>query len=131
VNTGEIGAMGGKETGEPWTVGIQHPRNADAYVALASLLDCCMATSGDYATRFTDDYVRHHIFDPANGQSPWELASATVTAPAGLDADGLATAILVLGHEKGLKLLRTFPKAEAFLVLKDGQTVSTPGFPAT
>ncbi|HEY5912494.1 MAG TPA: FAD:protein FMN transferase [Verrucomicrobiae bacterium] len=130
VNTGEIGAIGRKETGEPWTVGIQHPRKPDAYVALASLVDCCMATSGDYATRFSDDYVRHHIFDPANGESPQELASATVTAPAGLDADGLATAILVLGREKGLKLLQAFPKAEAFLVLKDGQTVSTPGFPA-
>jgi thiamine biosynthesis lipoprotein len=129
VNTGEIGAIGRKETGEPWTVGIQHPRQPDAYVALASLVDCCMATSGDYATRFSDDYVRHHIFDPATGQSPRELASVTVTAPAGLDADGLATAILVLGLEKGLKLLQAFPKAEAFLVLKDSQTVSTPGFP--
>jgi len=130
VNTGEIGAIGRKETGEPWTVGIQHPRQPDAYVALASLVDCCMATSGDYAARFSDDYVRHHIFDPANGKSPKESASVTVTAPAGLDADGLATAILVLGRDKGLKLLRTFPKAEAFLVFKDGQTVSTPGFPA-
>ncbi len=51
-----------------------------------------------------------------------------MTAPAGLDADGLATAILVPGREKGLKLLRAFPKAEAFHVFKDGQTVSTPGF---
>ncbi len=90
-----------------------------------------MANSGDYATRFSDDYVRHHFFDPASGQSPQELASTTVTALAGLDADGLATAILVPGREKGLKLLRAFPKAEAFLGFKDGQTVNTPGFLTT
>ena len=63
-----------------------------------------MATSGDYATRFDDEYRRHHIFNPATGGSPTELASATIVAPSGLDADGLATAVMVLGQERGLKL---------------------------
>jgi thiamine biosynthesis lipoprotein len=129
VNTGEIGAMGRKEGGEPWTLGIQHPRRPDAYVALARLSDCCMATSGDYATRFDDEYRRHHIFNPATGGSPTELASATIVAPSGLDADGLATAVMVLGQERGLKLLESYSGAEAFLVLKDGATIMTPRFP--
>lgn len=129
VNTGEMGAMGRKEGGTPWSVGIQHPRKPSAYVALANLTDCCLATSGDYATRFSDDYLRHHIFDPATGRSPRELASATVVATAGLEADGLSTAIMVLGRERGLKLLQSFPGAEAFLVLKDGLTIITPRFP--
>jgi thiamine biosynthesis lipoprotein len=129
VNTGEIGALGRKETGEPWTVGVQHPRRQDAYVELARLVDCCMATSGDYATRFSDDLVEHHIFDPATGCSPRELASATVVAPTGLDADGLSTAIMVVGRERGIKLLASFPGAEAFLVFKDGRSVTTPNFP--
>jgi len=129
VNTGEIGAMGFKEGRDSWVAGIQHPRQADAYVALTRLTDCCLSTSGDYATGFDDDRVRHHIFDPATGGSPGELASATVVAASGLDADGLSTAIMVLGAEGGLRLLRSYSGAEAFLVLKDGRTVMTPGFP--
>jgi thiamine biosynthesis lipoprotein len=129
VNTGEIGAVGRKEGGDPWTVGIQHPRQPNAYLALAKLENRCMAASGDYATRFSDDYLRHHIFDPTTGRSPQELASVTVVATTGLDADGLATAVLVLGQDQGLKLVSLFPRAEAFLVLKDGRTVRTPSFP--
>jgi len=129
VNTGEIGAMGCKEGGAAWTLGIQHPRKSDAYVALARLSDCCLATSGDYASRFSDDFLRHHIFDPVTGRSPQELASVTVVAPAGLDADGVSTAVMVLGPERGLKLLESFPGAEAFLVLKDNRTIMTPQFP--
>ncbi len=129
VNTGEIGAMGHKEANQPWSVGIQHPRKPGAYAALATLKDCCMATSGDYATRFSDDYLRHHIFDPATGQSPRGLASVTVTAATGLDADGLATAIMVVGRERGLNLLHSFPGAEVFLITKDGRTIRTARFP--
>ncbi len=129
VNTGEIGALGRKEGGKLWEVGIQHPRVPEAYIGLARLADCCMATSGDYATRFTDDYRSNHIFNPATGQSPRELASATVVARTGLEADALATAVLVLGSEKGLNLLQSYSGAEAFLVLKDGLTRRTPGFP--
>jgi thiamine biosynthesis lipoprotein len=131
VNTGEIGAMGCKEDGVPWTLGIQHPRRPDAYAALVRLSDCCMATSGDYATAFSNDFLRHHIFDPATGRSPQELASVTVVAPSGLDADGASTAVMVMGAKRGMKLLESFPGAEAFLVLKDGRTIKTPRFPET
>lgn len=127
VNTGEVGAMGRKEGGECWKLGIQHPRVQEAYVGLAKLEDCCMATSGDYATRFSEE--QNHIFDPGTGRSPRELSSATVVARTGLDADALATAILVVGREKGLQLLASLPGAEGFLVCKDGQTSYTPGFP--
>jgi thiamine biosynthesis lipoprotein len=88
-----------------------------------------MATSGDYATRFSDDYVRHHIFNPATGQSPPELASVTVLAPSGLLADGLSTAILVLGQVRGFQLLRSFPGTEALVINKDGRTAQTANFP--
>ncbi|MBI4660408.1 MAG: FAD:protein FMN transferase [Verrucomicrobia bacterium] len=129
VNTGEIGAMGRRADGKPWTIGIQHPRRKDAFVALANLENCCMATSGDYASAFDDDYLRHHIFDPATGQSPRELSSVTITAPSGTDADALSTTVFVLGAENGLRLLAEFPKAEAFLVRKDGGIIKTRGFP--
>jgi thiamine biosynthesis lipoprotein len=129
ANTGELGAISHKPEGETWRIGIQHPRNPDAYVALAELDDRFLATSGDYETKFSEDFSSNHIFDPATGRSPTTLSSVTVIAPTGLDADALSTAIFVLGPDKGLELARSRPGVEALMVLKDGDLVSTPSFP--
>ena len=37
INIGEHAPLGESAAGDPWTVGIQHPRHEDAYVALADL----------------------------------------------------------------------------------------------
>jgi thiamine biosynthesis lipoprotein len=129
ANTGEFGAISHKPEGETWRIGIQHPRIPDAYVALAALDDCFLATSGDYETKFSEDFSSNHIFDPATGRSPTLLSSVTVIAPTGLDADALSTAIFVLGPDKGLELAESRSGVEAFMVLKDGVLVSTPNFP--
>ncbi len=129
VDTGEIGTLGDKADGQPWTVGIQHPRCHDAYVDLADLKDRCLATSGDYATTFTDDRRDNHLFDPRTGRSPVAFSSVTVAAPTALEADALSTAVSVLGAEDGLRLVRGIPGADAMVVLKDGNTIATEGFP--
>ena len=129
VNTGEIGTIGRRADGKPWSVGIQHPRRSDAYIALASLDGRCMATSGDYATSFTSDFLYNHIFDPATGRSPREVCSVSVVADSGADADALATAVFVLGREKGLRLIERLARTEAMLVFKDGRAIATRGFP--
>lgn len=127
VDVGELGPAGPKPQGEPWRVGIQHPREPDGFVAMAKLADRCLATSGDYATRFGDR--DHHIFDPATGHSPVELASASIVARTAMEADALSTAVFVLGVERGRRLIRETPDADALLVRKDGSTVATEGFP--
>lgn len=129
VNSGEIATAGEKAPGKPWTVGIQHPRRPDAYLALAALSGRCMSTSGDYETTFTDDRLYNHIFDPATGRSPTVFSSVTVVAPTATQADALSTAIFVLGEEKGMRLVRQTAGVDALVVLKDGRTVATQGFP--
>ena len=37
INTGEVAMLGRNADGKPWTAGIQHPRRADAYVAVTEL----------------------------------------------------------------------------------------------
>ena len=69
------------------------------------------------------------IFDPATGRSPTALASVSVAAPTAVEADALSTAVFVLGVERGLALVRSTDGADAFLVLKDGRTLATEGFP--
>jgi thiamine biosynthesis lipoprotein len=129
IDTGELLGLGRKEGGEPWRVGIQHPRQDEAYLALLDLDGRSLATSGDYATAFSADRSLNHIFDPATGRSPPHFSSVTVAAPSGMEADALSTAIFVLGPERGLDLVRRSPGTDALLVLKDGRTLSTPGFP--
>jgi thiamine biosynthesis lipoprotein len=130
VNTGEIGTAGGKTEAEAWTAGIQHPRRADAYLALAKLSGRCLATSGDYATSFSEDRRDNHLFDPHTGRSPDVFSSVSVAAASALQADALSTAVFVLGLERGVELVRSTPGADALFVLKDGRTLATEGFPA-
>ena len=130
VNAGEIGSVGGKTNTQPWTAGIQHPREPDAYSSVISLDGRSLATSGDYETTFTDDFSRNHIFDPRTGQSPLELASVSIVAPSGLQADAVSTAAMVLGAERTMSLVRSLSRVDAFLVLKSGDVLRTPGFPA-
>jgi len=132
ANTGEFAALSHKPEGGNWRIGIQHPRVPEAYVALAALAaldDRFLATSGDYETKFSDDFSTHHIFDPATGRSPTTLSSVTVIAPMGMEADALSTAIFVIGPDNGLRLAASRRGVEVLMVLKDGELVSTPNFP--
>jgi thiamine biosynthesis lipoprotein len=129
VDAGEISALGDKPAGEPWTVGIQHPRREDAYISLTWLNGLCLATSGDYATTFSGDFRFNHLFDPKTGVSPTELASVSVAAKTATQADALSTAVFVLGAERGMELIGATPAADALFVLKDGRTRATRDFP--
>lgn len=129
VDTGEINSLGSKPETAGWKVGIQHPRREDAYLALAQLQGRCLATSGDYATPFSADLKAHHIFDPHTGRSPEQLASVSIAARTGMEADALSTALFVLGPARGLRLLQQTPGTDALLVNKAGATQRTQNFP--
>ena len=129
VDLGELAGIGSSESGDPWKAGIQHPRVDDAFLALAPLEDRCLATSGDYATSFTSDFAAHHIFDPRTGLSPTELASVSVFAPSAIEADGISTALMTLGIERGVAYLLQKRDVDALFVTKDGRMTKTAGFP--
>lgn len=90
-----------------WRVGIQTPAAPPGDAAQTLLLkDQCLATSGAYRQHFARDGKDFaHVIDPATGR-PIEhrLASVSVIHPSAAQADGFATALLVLGPEKGRTL---------------------------
>jgi len=129
VDTGELAGIGARRDGDPWRVGIQHPRRPEAYISLAHLDGRALATSGDYVTSFSADLAHHHIFDPATGDSPPQLAALTVAAATGIEADMLSTAAFVLGLGAGRELIASTPGADALFVDKDGRVLATSGFP--
>ena len=76
------------------------------------------------------DYLHHHIFDPAVGDSPQELASVTVMAPTAMLADGLSTACMVLGRERAALLAASLPGVDLLAIDKQGRQWRSAGFPA-
>ena len=109
VDTGEFGASGAHPDGNPWRLGLADPRDPATVAEVIAPFTGFAATSGDYNMSFSEDRADHHIFDPATGRSPPSLASVTVTAPAGLVADGLSTACMVLGRARGAALVAAHP----------------------
>jgi FAD:protein FMN transferase len=119
----------GDRRGRPWTIGVRHPRHADALVALLPLEDTAISTSGDYERYFDDrDGVRcHHIVDPASGVSPAAVHSVTVLAADGLTCEALSKTIFVQGAERGLRTLERFPGADAIVVDAAGRLLGSKG----
>jgi len=129
LNTGEIGVSGRRNGHEDWTAGIADPRREGAYVALLKPLSGILATSGDYATAFTDDFSAHHIFDPNTLRSPTQMASVSVLTQSGARADALATAMMVMPAAESLALADRVGDVEVLLVSKRGEISRTSGFP--
>lgn len=128
LDAGEFAGRGRKRPHKPWTLGVRDPRDAEALTATLYVNGCGVATSGDYETTFTPDYRHHHIFDPALGDSPAELASVTVMAPSSMLADGLSTAFMVMGRDKAAALAASLPAIDLLTVDKQGREWSSPGF---
>ena len=106
---GDLYLGGLNAQGEPWSVGIRHPRHEGELIARLRVSNQAVCTSGDYE-RLTPGATtahrnEHHILDPRTGASPRGVASATVVASGAMLADALATAAFVLGPEDGIELL--------------------------
>jgi thiamine biosynthesis lipoprotein len=125
---GDLVAGGSREGGEPWRVGIRHPREGLSLQARFEARNVAVATSGDYMQPYTDDYAQHHIVDPRNGRSSPELASSTVIAPNAATADALATLTLALDARAGRALLESLPGCEGYFVSKRLEVTRTSGF---
>lgn len=104
---GEIKTKGRNSENQDWRIGIESPITHQRKIQMMiGLQDIGMATSGDYRNYFTTNSVRYsHIIHPKTGKPvTHELTSVTVLHPSTMTADAMATAILVLGPEKGLAL---------------------------
>lgn len=124
VDTGEFGARGTHPDGRAWRLGVVSPRDTTRLAFTIDPFRRFAATSGDYETFFSPDLKDHHIFDPRTGYSPRDWSSITVQASSGLEADGLSTALFVLGHERGRALLAARPGSSARYFAKDGSDLS-------
>lgn len=117
---GEIRSKGVKPEGESWQVAIESPAGGhDVAKKIIPADNIAIATSGDYRNYFEKNGVRYsHTINPLTGRPvTHRLVSVTVIDKTTTMADGLATAITVLGPDKGLQFAQDNGIA-AYLMVK-------------
>ena len=120
---GDIRCFGMPSKGKKhWLIGLQNPNiekditSLDVVLKL-KLTNGAIATSGDYQQYVLIEGKRQsHIMDRSTGKSAEGLSSVTVISDNATDADALATAVSVIGPEKGLALIEKVPRTEAILI---------------
>jgi thiamine biosynthesis lipoprotein len=113
---GDVGFLGSSRDARGWKVGVKHPR-AEGLIGVLTVAGGSVATSGDYQRYAVADSVRyHHVLDPATGYPARGVISATVTAERAMDADALATAVFVMGAERGLEFVESLRDVEAVII---------------
>jgi len=126
---GDMRALGSKPDGSSWAIALQNPRDEGDYLTIINLTGKSVATSGDYEQYFMLENKRmHHIVDPRTGQSAEECISVTVLSEKAVDADALATALFVMGPERGIALAEYLPDTEALVITSNKTILKTSGF---
>lgn len=126
---GEIRTKGVNDRNGEWVIGINRPsEDADENSVELPLKvsNKAVATSGNYRNSYESKGQKYaHIIDPMTGLSrPSDILSATVIAEDCATADGLATAFMVLGVEKALKLINELNNVDAtFIFDKEGDGI--------
>lgn len=118
---GEIHAGRSKQNGAPWRLGVESPLGG--LHTTVEMTDRSIATSGDYRNFFMINERRYaHVLDPRSGYPVEDPpASVSVIHDSAMTADAIATAMMVLGPERGLRIARSQKLDVMFLVVhKDG-----------
>lgn len=135
-----VAAAGDIAAGDPppgrvdWRIGIEafeSPTKPPANVI--GLHNSAVSTSGDSEQHVEIGGVRYsHIVDPKTGMALTGRRSVTVMAPHDITADCFATAICVLGHERGLRLIAGTPGTAALIMEEESSRLhqyQSRGFP--
>lgn len=124
---GDIYANGRRSDEQRWRIGIEAPNDQRQILQyILPLENVAMVGSGDYRNYFEEDGVRYsHTIDPTTGAPiTHHLAAVTVLADNTTDADGYASAIMVLGPERGLQFANQH-KIAAILTIREDDGYSS------
>jgi len=124
---GNIFALGSAPGNKAWKIGVEDPRNKGKLLRSFELTNRAMSTSGNYERFFEIGGKRYsHIINPLTGEPCQGIISVTVAADSAEQADGLSTAIFVMGEEKGLNLAKSIKGIKVLILKEDGKIISYP-----
>jgi FAD:protein FMN transferase len=128
INLGGDVLAGQRGAIRKWKIGISDPDNPETIITQLELEDSLVLTSGDYFRKFSRGEKKyHHIIDPRTGYSRETMNAATIVM-SNIQPDPIPSLVLfLLGTEKALELLESFPNVEG-LVLKGEELIYSSGF---
>lgn len=121
---GELLIRGNKPYSQAWIIAVEKPVSTERAIQESiSVVNQAIATSGDYRNYFEQDGVRYsHLLDPLTAKPiQHNLVAVTVVADTAIMADGLATALNVLGKERGLVIAEQNNIAAMFITKENEQ----------
>lgn len=131
---GDVRVTGGRPGQYIWEkpravrVGVQDPFFPEGIFAVVETYEESVLTSGDYERFFVQDGVRYtHIIDPRTGYPVRGLTSVTIVTREAALADGIATAVMVMGKEEGIKLINSWDGVEGMLITEDEEVIMSTG----
>ena len=128
VELGGEGMAVGKnlKSEKPWEIGILDPNSTQEnqfFKAYISLENKSFTTSGNYFNyREVDGKKYSHTIDPFTGYPAQRaILSASIFSADCTTADAWGTALMVMGHEKAIELLKQHPEIDALLIYTSPQ----------
>ncbi len=125
---GDLVVSGLNHQQKPWRIGVEWPDpnvpHGSSFYAIAHLTDGALAGSGNYRQWRTgpDGQTYSHIIDPRTGYpTQHDLVAVHVWAAHCIDADAVATALIVMGLEEGLAWIESLPDTEALFFRRDDE----------
>jgi thiamine biosynthesis lipoprotein len=110
--------VAGRKGNTNWMVGVRDPRGGPRdIIARMPIQDHAFSTAGDYERGFVLGGRRyHHIIDPKTGYPATASREVTIFAPNAFLADALDDSVFILGPEKGMKLVESYPDCATLIV---------------
>ena len=102
---------------QAYRIGIKDPLNKKQLCGYIDLLDCSLATSGDYERYVTIKGKRYtHIMDVRTGKPITKMLSVTVITPSACVADYLSTSIFINGKTFAKQICEKIPGTQVLII---------------
>jgi thiamine biosynthesis lipoprotein len=101
-----------------WKIGVDSRDRPEAdFTSVLELHNAAVSTSGDSEQGLDIDGKRYsHIIDPVTRMGLTSGITVTIVARSGIEADGMSTAVSVLGRKRGETLVKKHEGVRAYIV---------------
>ena len=115
---GDVATWGNQIDGNPWRIGVINPLETGETIDILEFSDNnAVTTSGNYEKYAEINDKRYsHIINPKTGYPSTELMSVTIIGENAEMCNGFNTSIMVLGLDKGLKMISKYPEYHYIII---------------